>query len=91
MASSVGVSDGTVVDMDLVFFAFGLFTAQPTKMRGVVVHVRRSEIFSSQVRNPVTELVVTRCDKAAPLIVKGLAYGKGSVAAVAVMREVWGL
>ena len=49
------------------------------------------KIFSGQVRNPVTELVVTLHDKAAPLTVKGMAYGKGGVASVAVMGEVWGL
>ena len=34
VAYSVVVSDGTVVDLFLVRFAFGLFTEQPAKMRG---------------------------------------------------------
>ena len=35
------------------------------------------------------EIVSMRYDKAAPLTVKGVAYGKIVVVAVAVMREVW--
>ena len=57
----------------------------------VVAHVRRGEIFSGQVRNPVTGLVVTHRDKADPLAVKGTANGESGVAAVTVVREVWRL
>ena len=55
------------------------------------MHVRRGERFSSQVRNPVIYFVVTRRDQAAPLAVKGMVDGESGVAAVSVMREVWGL
>ena len=40
--------------------------------------------FSGQVRDPVTELIVTRCDKAALLLVKGMADEEVGVAAVPV-------
>ena len=46
------------------------------------------ESFAGQVRNPVTELVVTRCEKAAILIVKVVEYRKGCVADIAVTGEV---
>ena len=36
------------------------------------MHVRGSECFSGQVCDPVLELVMTRCDKAAPLAIKGV-------------------
>ena len=61
------------------------------KDEGVLVYVRGGELFASQVHNPVTELVVTRCDKADPLTVKGMADGKSGVAAATVMSEVWGI
>ena len=53
--------------------------------------MRGGEIFYGQVRNPVAELVVTRREKVAPLTVKGMEDIKGSVSAVAVVREVWGI
>ena len=53
--------------------------------------MRGGEIFTGQVRDPITELVVTRCDKSATLTVKVMANGKGGVTAVTVMREVWGI
>ena len=53
--------------------------------------MRGGEIFAGQVRDPVTERVVTRRDKAAPITVKVRVYGKSGVAAVTVTREVWGL
>ena len=55
------------------------------------MHVRGGEIFAGQVRDPVTDLVVTRRGKASLLVVKGMVDGKSGVAAVAVMREFWGL
>ena len=61
------------------------------KDEGVAMHVSRCEGFSGQVRDPVTELVLTRCDKAAPLAVKRVAYGESGVVAFAVMGEVWGI
>ena len=48
----------------------------------------RCEGFSGQVRNLVTDLVVTRRDKAAPLAIEGIVYGESGVAAIAVMGEV---
>ena len=44
--------------------------------------------FSGQVRNPITELIVTLRDEAAPLVVDGMVDGEIGVAAVAVFREV---
>ena len=61
------------------------------KDEGVVAHVRGGEIFSNQIRDPVTQLIVMRCDKAAPLTFKCMADGKGGVAAFALMRELWGV
>ena len=53
--------------------------------------MRGGESPASQIRDPVTELIVTRCDEAIPLAVEGVANGKPGVAAVAVFGEVWGL
>ena len=53
--------------------------------------MRGGESPASQIRNPVTELIVTRCDEATPLAVEGVADVKPGVAAVAVFWEVWGL
>ena len=50
----------------------------------------RCEGFFGQVRNPVTELIVKFCDKAASLEVEGMLYGESDVAAVAVMGGVLG-
>ena len=58
---------------------------------GVVVHMNRCEGFAGQVRDLITELVVTRRDKASPLVVKGMEYGEIGVADVSVFGEVWGL
>ena len=41
---------------------------------GVVVYVIGGECPARQIRDPVTELIVTRRDKAAPLAVEGVAY-----------------
>ena len=46
---------------------------------------------SRHVHDPITELVVTLRDNAAPLTVKVVAYIKGGVAAITVTGEVWGL
>ena len=51
--------------------------------------MRGGESFSGQVRNPITEIVLTLCDKTALLTVKGVSDRKGGVAAVTVVREVW--
>ena len=53
--------------------------------------MRVGEIFSDQVCNPVTDIIVTRLDKAAPLTVKGMLDRKMCVADVTVMREVLGI
>ena len=58
---------------------------------GVIRHVRGGESPARQIRNPVTERIVTRRDKATPLAVEGVADGKPGVAAVAVFGKVWGL
>ena len=53
--------------------------------------MRGGENFDNQVCDPVMRLVVTRHDKATPLIFKGVVDRKSGVSAVTVMREVWGL
>ena len=58
---------------------------------GVVAYVRGGECPARQIRDPVTELIVTRRDEATPLAFKGVADGEAGVAAVAVFREVWWL
>ena len=58
---------------------------------GVVAYVRGGESPARQIRDPVTELIVTRHDEATPPAVEGVADGKPGVAAVAVFGEVWGI
>ena len=60
-----------------------LVTAQPWDMRELLP--------ARQIRDPVTELIMTRRDEATPLAVKGVANVNVGVAAVAVFGEVWGL
>ena len=50
-----------------------------------------SKCFASQVHFPVTELIVTRRDKAVPLAVYGMEKGEGSITYVVEFREVRGL
>ena len=88
MASSCGVDD---LAFDLAKNLFGIFTNATYEDEEVVTHVRMSEGFVVQVRDPVVELVVTHRDKATPLAVKGMAYGEIGVAAVTLFGEVWGL
>ena len=57
---------------------------------GVVAYVRGGESPARQIRDPVTELIMTRHDEATPLAVEGVANGKFGVAAVAVFGGVWG-
>ena len=57
----------------------------------VVTYVRGGESPACQIRDPVTELIMTRRDEATPLAVEGVVYGKFDVAAIAVFGEVWGL
>ena len=58
---------------------------------GVVAYMRGGEGPACQIRDPVTELIMTRRDEATPLAVEGVKNGKFGVAAVAVFGEVWGL
>ena len=58
---------------------------------GIIAYVRGGEFLARQICDPVTELIVTRRDKATPLSIKGVAYGDWGSAAVAVFREVWGI
>ena len=48
-------------------------------------------MISGQVYDPVTELVMTRLDEAAPLAIEGAENRKFGVAAVTVVGEVWGI
>ena len=86
MASSGGVADVTVFRICL----WPLHGAT-SKYEGVVTHVRECERSSGQVRNLFTDTFVTRCYKASPLTVKGISDDKSDVAAVEVMRGLWGL
>ena len=71
--------------------AFALFTAQPWYMRGSLRTCEGGESIARQIRDPVTELIVTRRDEATALSVEGVADGEPGFAAVAVFGEVWGL
>ena len=55
---------------------------------GVVAYVRGGEIPARQIRDPITELIVTCRDKATPLAVEGVAHVKPGIAAVTVFVEV---
>ena len=55
------------------------------------MHTGRGERFDGQVRNPVTELVLTRRSNTYPLAVKGMSYEEIGVATVTAMKEVWEL
>ena len=56
---------------------------------GVVAYVRGGESPARQIRDPVTELIVTRRDEATPLAVEGVVNVNPGVAAVALFGEVW--
>ena len=58
---------------------------------GVVAYMRGGEGLVRQIRDPVTELIMTRSDEATPLAIKGVAYEESGIAAVLVFGEVWGL
>ena len=58
---------------------------------GVVAYVRGGESLTRQIRDPVTELIVTRRDEATPLAIDGVANIESGIAAVAVFGEVWGI
>ena len=49
------------------------------------------EGFVCQVCDPITEIIVTRCDKAALFAVKGVTDGELGLTEIAVCWEVWGL
>ena len=53
--------------------------------------MRGGEGPASQIRNPVTELIITSRDEATTIAVEGVTNGEFGVAAVAVCREVWWL
>ena len=53
--------------------------------------MRGSESFAGQVRDPITELVMTHRDEAASFTIEGLTNRKVGVAAIAVMGELWGI
>ena len=46
------------------------------------------KVFASQLRNPITDLIVTRCDEAILVAVEGMTNGEGRVAAVPEFRKV---
>ena len=50
-----------------------------------------SEVFSVQVCDPVSELVMTCRDESAPIAIKGMENGKFGILAVTVFGEVWGI
>ena len=51
--------------------------------------MRGSEGFSGQVCDPVPELIMTRRDKAALFVFKGVANSNFGVATITVSGEVW--
>ena len=55
---------------------------------GVVANMKGGECPARQIRDPVTELIVTRCDEATPLAFEGVAYIESGIAAVAVFWEI---
>ena len=61
------------------------------KYEEVVVHMSWCEVFTGQVCDPVTEIILTRHGEATPLAVKGMADGEIGVVAITLFGEVWGL
>ena len=49
------------------------------------------EGFSRQAYNPAPDIVMTRCEKAAPLSKEGVRNGEFDVAAITIIGEVWGI
>ena len=82
MASGGEVPD-VVLSRGPAGWTFVLVTAQPWYMRGLLP--------ARQIRDPVTELIVTRHDEATPLAIKGVTDQESGVAAFAEFGEVWGL
>ena len=57
----------------------------------VVTHVQGGEVFSFEVSNPITEIVVTSRDESFLLTTQGITDRKSGVSAITVGREVWGI
>ena len=58
---------------------------------GVVAYVRGGESLARQIRDPVTELILTSRDKATPLAIEGVANRELVIVVIAVLGEVWGI
>ena len=61
-------SSGGMADVDFWNFLWSLH-GETCEGEGVVAHMSRDENFSGQVQDPIQEIVVTRRDKAVPLVV----------------------
>ena len=57
--------------------------------QGIVAHVGWREGVSDRVGNPITYLVMTRCDKDVIIVVKGMPDSEANPAYVAVAGQVW--
>ena len=55
------------------------------------MYVIGGESPTRQIRDPVTELIVTRRDEATPLAFKGVVDGEPGFGSVTVFGEVWGI
>ena len=56
---------------------------------GVVTHMRGSKGFYGQVRDPITELIITSHDEANLLTVQGEVDGEGEFSLIKVGGEFW--
>ena len=73
------------------WFCFCFLHGATLVNEGVVAYVRGGEIPARQIRDPVTDLIVTRCDKDTPLAIESVSYRESGIAAIAVFGEVWGI
>ena len=53
--------------------------------------MRGGESLARQIRDPVTELIETRHEKAIPIAIDGVANRESGIEAVTVFGEVWGI
>ena len=58
---------------------------------GFVAYVRGGESLARQIRDLVTDVIVTCHDEAIPLAIEGVANIESGIAAVTVFGKVWGL
>ena len=88
--SGGGAESRSVEPLVLASLVFGLFTAEPVKMRGSSRTCEGVKALMPGLR-PRPGIVMKRRYEAAPLAVEGVANCKFGVSAVAIFGEVWGL